>query len=205
MGNRYRLIFFVIAAVGVLVASVGPSSGLTLENFEGYFSDSELHATWVPSSNGLESLEGTNVFEGDHAMRVDYDCSLGDFTTVYTYDVVQDWTSFTTFSLMFLGDAGSSGERLVVELRDQWGNFVKGSGVVNATQALSWTEYSVDISGWANREWLKEIRVSLEADAGGSGAIFFDYVFLPSAISVDGNTWSRIKNIYGNKKAEEQT
>ncbi|MCK4546686.1 MAG: hypothetical protein KAW17_04505 [Candidatus Eisenbacteria sp.] len=200
MGNRYRLISLLVVAVGALVASTGPALGFTLEDFEAYVNNAELNAAWVPSSNGTEFLEATAVFERELAMGISYNCGLGDFSTVFTYDVAQDWTSFTTFSLMYLGTAGSSSERLVVELRDQWGNYVRGPAASGATQALGWTEYSMDISGWADREWMKEIRIWVEADGSGSGSIYFDYLLLPNAISVDGDTWSRIKSIYGNKK-----
>jgi hypothetical protein len=202
MGNRYSWLFCSLVLAGSLLASAGPSLGLTLENFEGYVNSAELNSAWVPSTNGLETLETSSaiVFEGEHAMRVVYNCSASDFSTLYTYDVAQNWASYTTFSIMYRGSSGNSGERLVVELRDQWGGFLKGDATVNATLATGWTEYSMDISGWASREWVKEIRIWVEADGGGQGTLYLDYLLLPSAISVNDDTWSRIKAIYAGDK-----
>jgi len=199
MGNRYRRLFFLALLAGSLVASASPSHGLTLEDFEGYVDSAALSAAWVPSANGQEVLEMSEKFEGDQAMRIEYNCGAGDFSTLYTYGAVQNWASYTTLSLMYIGSGSNSGERLLVELRDQWGNFYKGDVVSNATQAVAWTEYSMDISGWANREWLKEIKIWLEAESWGQGVVYLDYLLLPSAISVDDDTWSRIKAIYGGK------
>lgn len=200
MGNRYRLVRFLIVLAGSVVASNGPALGLTLEDFEGYVDTAGLVAAWVPSATGTETLEGATVFEGQKTMRVDYDCSQGSFLTVFTYDVEQNWSSYSTFSMMYLGTPELSGEKLVVELRDPWGGFWKGTVVVNATQAADWMEYSMDISGWASREWVKEVEVSIEADSGGSGTIWFDYLLLPSAISVNANTWTRIKSMYASTR-----
>ena len=104
--------------------------------------------------------------------------------------------SYSTFSLMYLGSAANSSEGLVIELRDIYGYFTKGPVVTSATKATAWTEYSMDISGWANRAWVKEIKIWLEADSFGSGTVYFDYLLLPSAISVDTGTRSRIKSMY---------
>ena len=200
MGNRYRFMFFLVLLAGSLVASAGPSRGLSLEDYESYVDDAALNAAWIPSANGLESLETSLIFEGDQAMKIEYDCAAGDFSTFYTYGVVQNWASYTTLSVMYLGDQSNSGERLVVELRDQWSNSFSGDAVVNATQASAWTEYSMDISGWANREWLSEVRIWLEGDSGGQGILYLDYMLLPSAIPVDQATWSHIKSLYGARR-----
>ncbi len=200
MGNRYRRVFFLVLLAGSLVASASPIQGLTLEDFEGYVNAAALNAAWVPSANGVETLETTQVFESEQALRIAYDCSAGDFSALYTYGVVQNWASYTTLSLMHHGESGNSGERLVVELIDQWGNSHEGDALVNATQAPAWTEYSIDISGWPNREWLKEVRIRLQADDGGQGVVYLDYMLLPSAIPVDQDTWSGIKSLYGARR-----
>jgi len=196
MGNRYRMVCFLVLAAGSVVASSYSALGLTIEDFEGYASTAELLAAWAPSANGTETLEQTTVFEGDKAMRIDYSCAQGDFSTVFVYAVEEDWTSYSTFSLMYVGSAANSSEKLFVELRDIYGYFTKGPVVVNATKATAWIEYSMDISGWANRAWVKEVRIWLEADTYGSGTVYFDYLLLPSAISVNVDTWSRIKSMY---------
>jgi hypothetical protein len=200
MGNRSRLRVFLVTVLGSLAAFACPAAGLTLADFETYAGDGDLNAAWVPSANGVETLEFVKVFEGSKSMRVDYNCGVGDFSSQFVYGTVQNWVSYTTLSLMYVGMPGNSAESVVVELRDQWGNFFKGPAVLNATKASAWTEYSIDISGWPNREWVKQIRIWVEAEGWGTGAVFFDYMLLPSAISVDTDTWSAIKALYGGRK-----
>ena len=71
MGNRYRFMFFLVLLAGSLVASAGPSRGLSLEDYESYVDDAALNAAWIPSANGLESLETSLIFEGDQAMKIE--------------------------------------------------------------------------------------------------------------------------------------
>ncbi len=140
----------------------------------------------VGDENTLSYTEETIVHGGNQAMPFWYDNSILRYSEVEkTLTYPRDWTEngISTLSIWFRGDSANAAETLYVALN--------GSAVVyhdnpNAAQITTWTEWTVDLQGFAdqgvNLANVNTIALGLgnkkNPVAGGSGTMYFDDIRL---------------------------
>ncbi|MFH1881375.1 MAG: LamG domain-containing protein [Planctomycetota bacterium] len=140
----------------------------------------------VGDENTGSYMEETIVHGGNQSMPVFYDNSILGYSEVEkTLTYPRDWTEngISTLTIWFTGDSANAAETLYVALN---GNAVVYHGNPNAAQVDTWTEWNIDLQGFAdqgvNLANVNTIALGLgnksNPQAGGSGVVYFDDIRL---------------------------
>ncbi len=176
---RFATGFRVIVAVsGLILAGSGWAAETVVDDFEGYASDVEVQAVWTAATANASTHVDPLAYDGVQALKIALHNGQDPWWTnvVMTLPVPMDLTDYARITLRFRGISGNSGEALVVQLKDEWGNWLDGAWVDRATQVLAYTEYAIDISGWAERTNFQTIEIHLPAQDYGASDFFIDRV-----------------------------
>jgi hypothetical protein len=163
-----------------------PGGWLMVEGFEGYSDDADLRASWDVAFAKDQIYLKNPGYLSNKAMKVEYHNGTSPYWTgvSMTFDTVQDWSNYSDLTCKYIGmyaeddPQGNSGERLFMRVYDQWGGYLDGPRISNATKTYSWMDYSMDISSWANRSNVQKVEVILEPEDYGAGQIYIDRVRL---------------------------
>ncbi len=163
-----------------------PGGWLMVEGFEGYADDDALRASWDVTFAKDQIYLKNPGYLSNKAMKVEYHNETSPYWTaaVLNFDTVQDWTDYSDLTCKFMGmypdddPQGNSGERFYLRINDQWGGYIDGPKISNATKTYSWNDYSMDISSWANRGNVGSVEVRLEPQDYGAGQIYVDRIRL---------------------------
>ncbi len=164
---------------------------------EGESGSNRIYLAWIdgfdnPAVNGsivgyanAPFAEQTIVHSGNQSMPIEYNNAVGKSEATLTLTSNRDWTvnGVNTLTIWFRGEASNAAENLYVVLN--------GSAVVNhdnpdAAQATAWTEWTIDLTRFAdqgvNLANVNSITLGLgnrnNPVAGGSGMMYFDDVRL---------------------------
>jgi len=164
---------------------------------EGEPGSNRIYLAWVdgfdnPAINGsvvgnanAPFAEQTIVHGGLQSMPMSYDNGVGKSEATLTLTSTRDWTvkGVNTLTIWFRGEAANAAENLYVALN--------GSAVVNhdnpdAAQRVTWTEWNIDLTRFAdqgvNLANVNSITLGLgnknNPVAGGSGMMYFDDIRL---------------------------
>ena len=129
--------------------------------------------------------EQTIVHGGNQSMPLYYDNSVGYSEATLTLTYPRDWTEkgVNTLTIWFRGDSANAAETLYVVLND---SAVVNHDNPNAAQITTWTEWNIDLQGFAdqgvNLANVNTIALGLgnrnNPVAGGSGTMYFDDIRL---------------------------
>ncbi len=129
--------------------------------------------------------EQTIVHGGNQSMPLFYDNSVGYSEATLTLTYPRDWTEkgVNTLTIWFRGDSANAAETLYVVLND---SAVVNHDNPNAAQITTWTEWNIDLQGFAdqgvNLANVNTIALGLgnrnNPVAGGSGTMYFDDIRL---------------------------
>jgi hypothetical protein len=165
-----------------------PGGGPTVEEFDQYVSNSQLRANWVVSDGkDAVSLKWPGYQGSIYSMKLDYDNGTDPYyaAVTRTFSSVRDWSEYDSLGCWYRGfypedpPESNSGEKFFLRVYDQWGGYSDGPRVSNATKTYDWTYYSMDISSWANRSWVRKVAVFLEPEDYGSGRFYVDRIHFP--------------------------
>ncbi len=177
---------------------------LIIDDFESYNDLDEgepgsnrIYLAWVdgfdnPAINGsivghanAPFAEQTFVHSGSQSMPMSYDNAVGISEATLTLTSNRDWTfkGLNTLTIWFRGSAGNAAENMFVALN---GNAVVNNDNTNATQRISWTEWNIDLSLFADQgvDLANVNSITLgfgyknNPVAGGSGMMYFDDIRL---------------------------
>jgi len=164
---------------------------------EGEPASNRIYLAWVdgydnPATNGSvvgneppPIAEQTIVHGGLQSMPMSYNNAVGKSDATLTLTSNRDWTvnGINTLTIWFRGEAANAAENLYVALN--------GSAVVNhdnpyAAQATTWTEWTIDLTRFANQGVnlanVTSITLGLgnrnNPVAGGTGMMYFDDIRL---------------------------
>lgn len=163
-----------------------PGSWEMVEHFEDYVDDADLRASWIVSHAKDQVSLKSFGYLSLQAMKLDYHNGASPYWTGVTrqFDTVQDWSNFDELTCKYIGmypeddPQGNSGERFFLRIYDQWGAYIDGPKVSQATKTYEYTDYAMDISSWANRSNVQAVAVILEPEDYGSGQIYVDRIRL---------------------------
>ena len=127
--------------------------------------------------------ERSNVHGGLQAMPYSYDNNLKTSEATLTLANQRDWTEqgVTKLSLWFRGGAANAAERMYVAVN---GNAVVYNDDASATQMTRWTEWVIDLTGFAGVDLTNVNTITLgfgtkgSPAAGGTGTMYFDDITL---------------------------
>lgn len=159
-----------------------PGSWLMVEGFEDYVDDADLRSSWIVTFSKDEIYLKSPAYLSNKAMKVEYHNGTSPYWTgvEYTFSSVQDWSNYSDLTCKYIGmypdddPTGNSGERLYLRVNDEWGGYIDGPRISNATKTYEWNDYSMDISSWANRSNVQSVEVRLEPEDYGAGQIYID-------------------------------
>jgi hypothetical protein len=159
-----------------------PGSWEMVEHFEDYTDDTDLRASWIVSHSKDQIYLKSPGYLSVQAMKVEYHNGASPYWTgvTHTFSSVQDWSNFDELTCKYIGmyndddPQGNSGERFYLRIYDEWGGYIDGPGISQATKTYEYTDYSMDISSWANRSNVQSVAVILEPEDYGSGQIYVD-------------------------------
>jgi hypothetical protein len=163
-----------------------PGSWEMVEHFEDYIDDADLRASWIVSHSKDQVSLKSFGYLSIQAMKVDYHNGTSPYWTgaTSTFSSVQDWSNFDELTCKYIGmypeddPQGNSGETFFLRVYDQWGGYINGPKISQATKTYDYTDYSMDISSWANRSNVQSIAVMLDPEDYGSGQIYVDRIRL---------------------------
>jgi len=178
----------IIAFVGVLLAPMSAEAAVKeVEEFDGYVDDAALQAAWVVSHGKDQVVLKTPGYQtSTQAMRLEYHNNADPYWTAVTYTFAssQDWSEFRKMACRFMGmypddpPEGNSGERFFMRIYDEWGGYIDGPKISNATKTYEWVYYSMEIDAWAERTNVAAISVILEPEDYGQGQIYVDRIYV---------------------------
>jgi len=129
--------------------------------------------------------EQTIIHGGLQSMPMSYDNGVGKSEATLTLTSNRDWTfkGINTLTIWFRGSTGNAAENLYVALN---GSAVVNNDNPNAAQAISWTEWNIDLQAFADQGVdlanVNSITIGLgnknNPVAGGSGMMYFDDIRL---------------------------
>jgi len=156
-----------------------------------------MYSSWIdgygiPTNGALTAnelppyAEQTVVRTGAQSMKYLYDTNMMISESTLTLVYPKDWTAegVTRLSLWFRGDSANAAERMFVALN---GTAVAYHEDPAATQITGWTEWSIDLTTFAdqgvNLADVDRIAIGLGTQGnatipGGSGTMFFDDIRL---------------------------
>ncbi len=168
----------VLAVSGWILAGSAWAAETVMDDFEGYGSDAEVQAVWVAATANASTGLSAVAYDGVQALKIALHNGQDPWWTnvVMTLPAPMDLTDYSRLTLRFRGLPGNSGEALLVQLKDEWGNWLDGPTVDRATQIYDYTEYAIDISGWAERSAFQTIEIHLPAQDYGASELYIDRV-----------------------------
>ncbi len=129
--------------------------------------------------------EQTIVHGGNQSMPLFYDNSVGKSEATLTLTSNRDWTfkGINTLTIWFRGSSSNAAENMYVALND---SAVVNHDNPNAAQAAAWTEWNIDLQGFADQGIdlanVNSITIGFgnrnNPTAGGGGMVFFDDIRL---------------------------
>ena len=164
---------------------------------EGEEGSNRIYLAWVdgfdnPAINGsvvghanAPFAEQTIVHGGLQSMPMAYDNAVGKSEATLTVTDKRDWTvnGVNILTIWFRGNSSNAAENLYVVLN---GSAVVNNDNPNAAQAVSWTQWNIDLQAFAdqgvNLANVTSITLGLgnraNPTAGGSGMMYFDDIRL---------------------------
>ncbi len=164
---------------------------------EGEPGSNRIYLAWLdgfdnPTVNGsivghanAPFAEQTIVHGGLQSMPMSYDNAVGKSEATFTLTYPRDWTEdgVSTLSIWFRGDSANAAEPMYVALN---GNAAVTNDNPNAAQATTWTEWTIDLQGFAdqgvNLTNVNTITIGFgdrnNPTAGGAGMMYFDDIRL---------------------------
>lgn len=173
-----RSAYAAAAGITVLLLCSDANAGFILQDFESYADSTALNAdisftnsnatvalnttmSVTPGSQSLEltSTNGSSPYYGVAELEV-------PLTSLFSVPQVDVWFK----------SGGGSGERLEIQLKDQFGStLVTSTNVSKATQDYpNWTVLSIDTTGTTSG--LKKVAIFLKAQDYGTGTILIDNI-----------------------------
>ena len=129
--------------------------------------------------------EQTIVHSGNQSMPMTYDNAVGKSEATYVLTSNRDWTvnGVNTLTIWFRGDSANAAEPMYVVLN---GSAVVTNDNPDAAQRVTWTEWNIDLTRFAdqgvNLANVNSITLGLgnrsNPVAGGSGLMYFDDIRL---------------------------
>ena len=181
LGSFLILAFVVV----VLLPADSPAAVKVVDEFDQYVDDADLRASWaVFHAKDAVYVRTPGYQTSTQAMKIAYHNGADPWWTAVsmTFPSVEDWSDFRRFGCRFIGmypdddPYGNSGERFFMRIYDEWGGYVDGPKISNATKTYEWIYYSMDISLWANRSNVASIAIILEPQDYGSGQLYVDRI-----------------------------
>jgi len=172
-----------LLGISVLVPGVARCAIKTVDEFDQYVDDADLRASWVVfHAKDTVYVRTPGYKTSTQAMKIAYHNETDPWWTAVRMDfpTVQDWGQFRRLACRFIGmypdddPQGNSGERLFLRVYDEWGGYIDGPKISNATKTYEWIYYSMDISTWPNRTNVAAVAVILEPEDYGHGQIYID-------------------------------
>jgi hypothetical protein len=172
-------------AVALIVPADCVAAVKDVDEFDQYVDDADLRASWVVSNTKDTVFVKTPGYQvSTQSMKIRYNNAADPWWTAVsmTFPSVQDWSEFRRFACRFIGfypddnPTGNSGERFFLRIYDQWGGYVDGPKISNATKTYEWVYYDMDISMWPERSNVASIAVILEAEDYGTGQFYVDRI-----------------------------
>jgi len=164
---------------------------------EGEPGSNRIYLAWVdgydnPAENGSTVghldppfAEQTIVHSGNQSMPMAYDNAVGKSEATLTLTSNRDWTvkGVNTLTIWFRGTSGNAAEPMYVVLND---SAVVTNDNPDAAQATTWTEWTIDLTRFAdqgvNLANVNSITLGLgnrsNPVAGGSGMMYYDDIRL---------------------------
>lgn len=177
-----------LAFLGFLFVPLSAEAAVKdVEEFDGYADDAALRAVWAVSHTKDTVFVKTPGYQtSTQSMKLSYHNGADPWWTAVTmtYGTVQDWSDFRKLACRFMGmypdddPMGNSGEKFFVRIYDEWGGWIDGPKISNATKTYDWVYYSMDISGWANRSNVQAVAIVLEPEDYGSGVFYVDRIHI---------------------------
>ncbi len=178
-------LLIVIFFAGVLIPAGADAAIQDVDEFDAYVDDADLRSSWVVSDTKDTVFVKTPGYEvSTQSMKISYHNNASPYWTgvTMTFASVQDWSGFSNVSCRFMGmypdddPLGNSGEKFFLRVYDEWGGYVDGPKISNATKTYEWVYYSMDISGWANSGNVASVAVVLEPEDYGTGVFYVDRI-----------------------------
>jgi hypothetical protein len=172
---------------------------LIIDDFEAYNdldptdpASNRIYISWVdgyddPTNGSLVGYENppfaeqTIVHSGNQSMPMSYDNAVGKSEATLTLTSNRDWTvkGVNTLTIWFRGEAGNAAEQMYVTLN---GNARIDHDDPDAVTAISWTEWNIDLTRFAdqgvNLANVNSITLGLSSVTGGTGMMYFDDIRL---------------------------
>jgi hypothetical protein len=180
-----------LIAVVVLAALCSPTVSFaaitSVDEFDDYVDNTALQAAWVVAHGKDQVVLRTPGYQtSTQAIKLEYHNGADPWWTAVqrTFATVQDWSDYRRFVCRYIGmypdddPTGNSGERFFMRIYDEWGGYIDGPKISNATKTYEWIYYSIDISTWANRSNVAAIAIVLEPEDYGSGQIYVDRIHI---------------------------
>ena len=163
---------------------------------EGEPGSNRIYIAWADgydnTTNGSQAghldppfYEETIVQDGNKSMPLYYDNAVGKSEATLTLTSNRDWTfkGLNILTIWFRGNTTNAAENLYVALND---SAVVNHDNPNAAQAISWTEWNIDLQAFAdqgvNLANVNSITIGLGNRAnpttGGTGIMYFDDIRL---------------------------
>jgi hypothetical protein len=188
---RFAKVGLLISAVLLIGMAFMPlQSGAavkTVDEFDSYVDNPALQAVWVvDNAKDTVILRTPGFSTSTQAMKIEYHNGADPWYSAVTttFGAVQDWSDYRSVGCRYIGmygdddPFGNSGEKFFVRIYDEWGGFVDGPKISNATKTYEWIEYMVDISSWGNRGNVAAVSFVLEPEDYGSGQLYVDRLHL---------------------------
>lgn len=159
----------------------------SVDEFDDYVDDAALQAAWVVThAKDAVVLRTPGYQTSTKALKLEYHNGADPWWTAVqmTFPSVQDWSDYRRFACRYMGmypdddPYGNSGERFFMRIYDEWGGYIDGPKISNATKTYEWVYYSIDISAWANRSNVAAVAIVLEPEDYGSGQIYVDRIHI---------------------------
>ncbi len=182
-----RCLVFFAFVIGAFLPVSSNAAVSNVEEFDQYVDDADLRASWVVTHAKDTVFVMTPGYQtSTQSMKIAYHNGADPYWTAVsmTFSSVQDWSEFRRVGCRFMGfypeddPQGNSGERFFLRVYDEWGGYVDGPKIDNATKTYEWIYYSMDISTWANRSNVASIAVILEPQDFGSGQLYVDRIHI---------------------------
>lgn len=174
-------------AVGALVPADSHAAITNVEEFDQYVDDADLRASWTVSHVKDTLFVKTPGYQtSTQSMKLVYHNEADPWWTAasLTFSAAQDWSDYRRFACRFMGmypdddPTGNSGERFFMRIYDEWGGYIDGPKISNATKTYEWVHYDMDISMWAERSNVASIAIILEPEDYGTGQIYVDRIYI---------------------------
>jgi hypothetical protein len=121
--------------------------------------------------------EQTIVHGGNQSMPFEYDNAAGKSEATLTLTSNRDWTvnGVNTLTIWYRGGAGNTAEQMYVALN---GNARVDNNDPDAATKISWTEWNIDLTQFADQGVNNSITLGLSSVTGGTGMMYFDDIRL---------------------------